>query len=262
MVNIDYNSLIDTDIESGPVATQVADQDHYSAHRPSPLVIPERPIINKKHFIANVFSFVSAQLFLNGGVISLVLLSKIYTDFVKSDNGIILGYTSAGLIAGISFSSLCCQRLIMKYPTNYIFYTMFTASLSYLFGILATVVNPHIIMLATVGTLMSTCTLVVFATQTYYDYNLILALQCVFSSLGVYLAIVITIFHLEIFQATILFLAMFLFMTYLVVNIQNMVDGQHIHFKFTDADYTTAALCLYLDIINIFYYLWLFCVIV
>merc|ERR1712217_395425 len=145
-----------------------------------------------------------------------------------------------------------------KYPTNYIFLSVFTALYGVILGIVSSMYTLPSVLLAaglTAGIFLS---LTVYAMATTRD----------FTGCGPYLFVALSglvLFGFASFALGAFFPHLYsmsrmiyagsgavLFSFYIVFNTQLIVGGQHKHGEFSVDDYAFAALSLYLDIINLF----------
>ena len=159
------------------------------------------------------------------------------------------------LILGFTCFALCNnEEILRRFPSNIYFYIFFSVSMSYILAVVCAVTNPTIVFQALCGTTIITVILTVFALQTKYDYTswapvlLISLIIIIFGS-------ILCAYNVPLISIGLIVVGLLVFMLYLIIDVQMIVGGRHIRYEFSEDDYVLAALCLYLDIINIFTHL-------
>ncbi|EDW29361.1 GL18462 [Drosophila persimilis] len=147
-----------------------------------------------------------------------------------------------------------CPFLFRKKPINYILLMIFVAGESILISFISMRYLPSQVLMAIGYTALLVVALALFARFA----------PCDFTGCGPYLLIfclvlfvmAIVMFFYRSFWLLILFcsLGILVFSLYLVVDIQMMIGGKHKN-QYDEEDYILAALSIYIDIIQLFYYI-------
>lgn len=213
--------------------------------------------VNVRHgFIRKVFSIVFAQL---------LFTSLIGTPFVMYQREIIQALSPGGfqaILIGVMVLTIgticymsCFPEVGRKYPTNYILLGIITSCMGVMTGIISAQYTVVSLLAVMAMTSAITFCLMLFATQTKYD----------FTGMGPYLFVALIV--LSIFGFVLIFwhshiammiragLGALLFSFYIVYDTQLIVGGKHKKHEFSIDDYVFAALALYMDIINLFLFL-------
>jgi FtsH-binding integral membrane protein len=140
-----------------------------------------------------------------------------------------------------------------KFPVNYIILFVYTATQGLFVGMICSTYSVNTVLIA-LGTVTGvTLALTLFAIQTKYD----------FTGWGPYLLVGVLV--LMVFGFIIAFfpgngvatkvycgIGCLIFSLYLVYDTQLIVGGENRKFQFSVDDYAVAAICLYVDIIQLF----------
>ena len=223
--------------------------DYYSSMDNNPL----ENDTSRRKFIQRVFICVFLQLFLNFVCVIIAYFTPEVSNFVSSDYGISLLYIFCGILIFMTFLIFCFESLIKKHPTNLYYYSAYSVCTSYLITTVCVVTDPQIVLLAMIGTLIITLSLTLFAMQTKVDYTPCGAVMFMFLIILMFGGLISSFLpHLKLFKLGMCLLGLFVFSFYIIIDVQMIVGGAHIRFQFEESDYILAALCLYLDIINLF----------
>jgi len=210
--------------------------------------------VNVRHgFIRKVYMILSLQLLITCGIAApfVIMPKEKIQPFIQNNMWLMWVSLAVSITCMIIFA--CFPSLMRKYPINYIILFVFTATEGLFVGMISSqyTVSSVLIALATVTAV--TIALTIFAIQTKYD----------FTGWGPYLLVALLV--LMIFGFIIAFfpgnttatkiycgIGALLFSLYLVYDTQLIVGGGNRKFQFSIDDYAVAAICLYVDIIQLF----------
>ncbi|KAK3877142.1 hypothetical protein Pcinc_018125 [Petrolisthes cinctipes] len=199
-------------------------------------------------FIRKVYLILMAQLLVTLCFVCLFTFHSGVRKFVHENFVVYMLSYAVFLVTYLTL--VCCSGVRRKWPGNFIMLGIFTLSLSYLAGAIASYHDTKIVVM-TIGITCAICLcLTLFATQTKYD----------FTGCGIYLfvaAMVLFIFGIiAIFTYSKILYTVYsagialLFSMYLVFDTQMIVGGRK--HEMSPEEHIFGALVLYLDVINIF----------
>lgn len=243
-----YQSTNNPDIEQG----QPYSHSEYQKEQISGL-----SSINVRHgFVKKVYSILFVQLLITCGIAAPFVLLPESTIIPFVQNNAWLVWMSLAISITTMFIFACFPSLMRQYPLNYIILLLFTATEGLFVGLICAqyTVTSVLIALATVTGV--TLALSLFAMQTKWD----------FTGFGPYLLVASLV--LLVFGFVLIFfpgnnvahkvyagLGALLFSLYLVYDTQLIVGGDHRKFQFSVDDYAVAAICLYIDIVQLFLFI-------
>ena len=209
----------------------------------------------RQGFIRKVYSLLCLQLFITFGFCLLSNLQSDANQFMRSEMGQALYWISLVGLVMIMGAMLCCQDGLRKFPSNYIYLSIFTICMSYQLGMATVFYNTQIIIQAIGITGIITITLTIYACQTYYDLTdkggyLISFL------IGIILIGMINIFVMNsVLENIYAGLGAIIFSCFIVYDTQLIIGGKHYKYSYSIDDYVFASISIYLDIINLFIYI-------
>lgn len=209
----------------------------------------------RQGFIRKVYSLICLQLFITFGFCLLTNLQTNTNQFMKSEMGQALYWISVVGLIMIMGTMLCCQDGLRKFPSNYIYLSIFTICLSYQLGMVTAFYNTQILIQAIGITGIITIILTIYACQTACDFTdkggyLISFL------LGIILIGSINIFVMNsVLENIYAGLGAIIFSCFIVYDTQLIIGGKHYKYSYSIDDYVFAAISIYLDIINLFIYI-------
>ena len=206
----------------------------------------------RKIFIRKVFGLATGQLFLNLLFCITAMSSPTITNALTSHLGQTICIVCSIALLAVTCMTLCYEDLLRRHPLNLWFYGLFSCLTTYMIGYVSVVTDPTIVLHALIGTVIITTSLTLFAVQTKYDYTPCGAGLFVLLIIIIFVSIITTTANLHWLNILLLIAGLIIFMLYLIIDVQMIVGGSHIRYTFDETDYVLAALCLYLDIINIF----------
>jgi len=204
-------------------------------------------------FIKKVYGILSVQ------IIFTILLAIPFhripdlKDFVIANPALL--WVAWGLAFIFILIITCMPGVAQTYPNNYLLLAAFTIVEAFIIGVYTAMHDTVAVILAAGVTCIITIVLSIYAATTKTDFSGwgIYLLVASIALMGISIAAIIT--GLAFLMTLWLVLGVMLFSFYLVYDTQLIVGGKHQQYAFTVDDYALAALCLYLDIINLFMYI-------
>jgi len=142
-----------------------------------------------------------------------------------------------------------------KTPINYILLGAFTVCESLSLGVVGMVYTVDSIMIAAGITLALVIILTIFAFQTKVDFTACRgAMACILFVFIICSFIMIFIPYNRILEVVYAGIGAIIFSVYLIIDTQMMMGGEH-KFSISPEEYVFAAICIYLDILNLFLYI-------
>ncbi|XP_058533940.1 protein lifeguard 1 [Ochotona princeps] len=207
----------------------------------------------RKGFIMKVFLLLSAQLSVTAIIISMFIFWKALNSWVLANPW--FTYALLPAFFGVLIILACCGDLRRRVPANYILLGFFTILEGLLLGTVSVFYKAEEVLWATAATTLVTLALTIFALQTKWDFTLLNGVLFVF--IFVLMAYGIILLFVRSYWLHLLYagLGTLIFSFYLVMDVQLMVGGRHIHSDLDPEEYVFAALNIYLDIINLFLFI-------
>lgn len=180
---------------------------------------------------------------------------NIIKNFLLSDQGLFLGPISLVTLFTLTFTIICNDYLLRKYFIKYIIYFLFTLSLSCILGISIIYSSSNLLISSIIITTGNISMLILYSLITTNYFTGYLEYYISFINIILLGAIFNIFFNNSIFQLVIICFGCFIFSIIVITDLQMIFGQKHIKYKFSTDDEVLAALCLYLDIINIFIYI-------
>ena len=222
-----------------------------------PMISGVSPIQVRHAFVRKVYTILFFQLLLTSGIAAPFVLMEQSTvkNFVASNMWLM--WTSLALSFTFMIIFACFPSLMRKYPLNYFILFLFTATEGLFIGLICSTYSVQSVLMAVATVTAVVLALTLFAVQTKFD----------FTGWGPYLLVATLV--LLVFGLILLFvkdssgtaqkiyagIGALLFSMYLVYDTQLIVGGSHRKHQFSVDDYAVAAICLYIDIIQLFMYI-------
>ena len=206
-------------------------------------------------FVRKVYSILFVQLLLTSGIAAPFVLmdQSTITTFVRAN--VWLLWTSLALSFTFMIIFACFPSLMRRYPWNYGILLLFTATQGLFVGLICATYTVQSVLVAVVTVTGITLALTLFALQTKWDFTgwgpYLLVATLVLLVFGIFVAI----FNDRIAEKVYAGLGTLLFSFYLVYDTQMIAGGNHRKHQFNVDDYAMAAICLYIDIIQLFLYI-------
>nr|KAF6418720.1 hypothetical protein HJG63_008748 [Rousettus aegyptiacus] len=216
--------------------------DETSPNDSSTLANPFSDASVRRGFIIKVFLLLSAQLVATGAIISLFLFWMDLKAWVLANAWFTYALLPAFFLLLIVLA--CCGKLRRQ-----------TLLQGLLLGAITVFYKAEEVLWATAATALVTLSLTLFALQTKWDFTLLngvlFVLLFILIMYGI-LLLFIRSYWLHLMYAG---LGTVVFSLYLVMDVQLMVGGRHHHSDLDPEEYVFAALNIYLDIIEIFFFI-------
>ncbi len=212
--------------------------------------------VNVRHgFIRKVYTILFIQLLLTSAIAApFVLLDQAkVSNFVASNMWLM--WMSLALSISFMVIFACFPSLMRKYPLNYFILFLFTATQGLFVGLVCSRYTVQSVLLAVVTVTGITLALTLFAFQTKYDFTGFGPYLLVGSLVLLVFGFVLIFVRNNIAEKVYAGLGALLFSIYLVYDTQLIAGGSHRKHQFNLDDYAMAAICLYIDIIQLFMYL-------
>jgi len=202
-------------------------------------------------FIRKVFAILGLQMAVTISMTAWFLFHEPTKEYVQQSLPLYL--TSYGLFFVLYFVLACCTSVARKYPVNMILLSLFTLSLSYMVAAISTFHDTKIVITAFGITLFVSAAIIIFASQTKYDFTtcggilFVLAFSLFF--FGLFAGVMVPMGYMKILNVVYSFLGALLFMAFLAFDTQLIMGGRK--HEISPEDYVFAAMMLYVDVIYI-----------
>ncbi|TLD21857.1 hypothetical protein PspLS_08236 [Pyricularia sp. CBS 133598] len=204
--------------------------------------VAEATVEIRHQFIRKVYSILTVQLIITGGVSALGFVSTSYRDWVRAHPGVL--WLSLFGAMGMMLLTYWKRK---SYPTNLLFLGGFTLLEAYTISVVVTFYDSSIVLNAVLLTAGMFVFLTAFAFQTKYDFTS--WMPYLFGALwGLVLFGFVAMFLPYSSTAELIYggLAALVFSGYILVDTQLVMRTHHVE------EEIAAAISLYLDIINLF----------
>ena len=212
--------------------------------------------VNVRHgFIRKVYSILFVQLLMTSAIAApfVLLDQEKVSNFVVSNMWLM--WLSLALSIAFMFIFACFPSLMRKYPLNYFILFLYTATQGLFIGLICSRYTAQSVLLAVVTVTGITLALTLFAFQTKYDFTGFGPYLLVGSLVLLVFGFVLIFVRSNVAEKVYAGLGTLLFSLYLVYDTQLIAGGSHRKHQFNLDDYAMAAICLYIDIVQIFIYL-------
>ncbi|XP_020671416.1 protein lifeguard 2 [Pogona vitticeps] len=206
----------------------------------------------RRVFIRKVYSILMFQLLVTVGIVALFTFCEPVKGYIQANPA---WYWASYAVFFITYMILaCCSGPRRYFPWNMILLSIFTLSMAYLTGMLASFYNTKSVLLCLAITALVCVSVVIFSFQTKYDFTscqgvLFVMLMVLFFS-GIFLAIMLPFKYVPWLQAIYAVLGALLFTMFLAFDTQLLMGNRR--YAMSPEEYIFGALNIYLDIIYIF----------
>ncbi|XP_034100919.1 protein lifeguard 1 [Drosophila albomicans] len=206
---------------------------------------------SRRAFISKVCCILAFQLAITAGITCIFV-------FVESANlwlreHIWITFIAIGIFMILSMVLMCYIQVARKVPINYILLILCTVSMSIMVSASCLWHEPMQILTA-VGITAAVCiALALFAAFAPWDFTGCGPFLCILMLVLVLLGIVNIFVHSRTLLWIIVCVGILLFSMYLVYDVQMMVGGHKN--QYSEEDYIVAALCIYIDVVQMFLYI-------
>ncbi|XP_041036711.1 protein lifeguard 1 [Carcharodon carcharias] len=205
----------------------------------------------RRMFIRKVFAILSMQLLFTFGIVCIFTYSTDIQAFVLKTPA--LYYSSFGIFIFVLVALSCCGDFRRMFPWNLLFLAILTLSLSYMVGVIASTYSTSSVMIALGSTVAVCFAVILFASQTRFDFTLCYGFLLVASIILFMFGFFSIFFYSRIMEIVYGSLGALIFSIFLAADIQ-LILAKH-RYSLSPEEYIFGALILYLDIINIFLYI-------
>ena len=202
-------------------------------------------------FVRKVYGILSAQLSITVFYCVIVCVSTTLKAFMLTHTWLFWVFLGISILTLII---LCCVKNVAnKVPQNYICMLIFTMAESYIIGFCCCRYSPTTVLIAASMTAMLVLGLTAYACLTKTDFTTIRGIMFVFLIALIIFGIFAIFFHSRILIVIYCTLGIIIFGIYMIIDTQMILGGKHHQFELDD--YIMAAMCLYLDILNLFLFI-------
>jgi len=214
----------------------------------------------RQGFVRKVYSLLTVQLLITVVVGGIVMKHAVK---MPKDTVVSLLLVSMACSMGMMCVFMCCPKVMRSFPLNYFLLFGFTLAEGVMVGFISAAHTKESVLIAAVLTTLIVAALTLFACQTSYDFTTwgpyLFSFFILMLGFGMIMSMVsmTTVHNSPAFHG--LRLAMsaagaLLFSFYLIYDTQKIIGGKHEQ-QFSIDDYASAAICLYIDIIQLFIHL-------
>ena len=205
-------------------------------------------IIFRKIFVMKVYSILAIQFTITIFFVSLSFYSEKFQNFVKNYKSVYFLSTILSLITYIY--PLFYTKFLKSFPLNYVYLLLFTISSDFVLCRLIIKYKPTIILIALCLSIITIITLSIYAYYSKTDFTILGGNFFVTLNLFMISSCLRILFGIEYSKLIINGCCLIVFSTYIIYDTQLILGNQRE--KFNNNDCVLAAMCLYIDIINLF----------
>ncbi|KAI1889257.1 hypothetical protein AGOR_G00177280 [Albula goreensis] len=209
----------------------------------------------RRMFIRKVFTILMIQLMVTFAIVALFTFCDEVRQFVQYNR--LLYLASYITFMGTYLVLVCSTSTRRQYPTNLILLGIFTLAMSYMAGMLASYHNTKVVMLC-VGITAAVCLAVtLFCFQTKFDFTschgLMFSLMMVLMVTGLLLVFTAPFGYIPWVQTAYAGLGALVFTLFLAFDVQVLMGTGR--YSLSPEEHVFGAICLYMDIVYIFFFL-------
>lgn len=206
----------------------------------------------RRIFIRKVYAILMIQLFITMSIVALFTFCDPVRFYIQAHPA---WYWASYIVFLATYLTLsCCAGPRRQFPWNLILLAVFTLSLTYMTGMLASFYNTKSVVLCLGITAMVCLSVTVFSFQTKVDFTscqgLLITLCMVMFFCGIVLAIVVPFGYVPWLHGIYAALGATLFTMFLAFDTQLLIGNKR--YALSPEEYIFATLSIYLDIIYIF----------
>jgi len=210
-------------------------------------------------FVQKVYGIVAAQLLLTVAIGAVIMKAG---EKLRHNEGVTMTLTFMSLTVSLGLMCVftCKPNLRREFPTNYILLALFTVTEAVMVGFVSLQYTEESLFMALGISAVAVVAMSVFACQTRWDFRGVGPyVFCAFAILSVsgllvgmaYLLGLAGPAALHVHRLLMSACGALVFSVYLIFDTQLIIGGKHGE-RFEVDDYAMAAICLYLDIVQIF----------
>ncbi|KAM5179905.1 protein lifeguard 2 [Mantella aurantiaca] len=206
----------------------------------------------RRSFVRKVYSILSLQLLVTVSIVALFTFCDPVKEYVQTNPG---WYWASYIVFFTTYLVLaCCSGPRRYFPWNLILLCVFTLSMSYLTGMIASYYNTTTVILCLGITALVCIAVTLFSFQSKVDFTschgILFVLVMVLFFSGLFLAILIPFQYVPWLHAVYATLGAIVFTLFLAFDTQVLMGSRR--FTLSPEEYIFGALNIYLDIIYIF----------
>ncbi|KAL7740619.1 hypothetical protein ACLKA6_009501 [Drosophila palustris] len=206
---------------------------------------------SRRHFITKVCSILAMQLAMTACIACIFVYVESAREWLYEHIWIV--WIAMGLYMILSLVLFCFLAVARKVPINYILLILCTLCMSLMVSVACMSYDPMQI-LSAVGITVAVClSLALFAAFAPWDFTGCGPFLCILMIVLVLLGVVNIFVRNRTLTWIIVCVGILLFSMYLVYDIQMMVGGHKN--EYSEEDYIIAALCIYIDVIQMFLFI-------
>uniref|UniRef100_A0A8C9WCC0 Fas apoptotic inhibitory molecule 2a n=1 Tax=Scleropages formosus TaxID=113540 RepID=A0A8C9WCC0_SCLFO len=209
----------------------------------------------RRMFVRKVFAILMVQLMVTFGLVALFTFCEQVRQFVQYNR--ILYLASYITFMGTYLVLVCSTSARRRYPTNIILLGIFTLAMSYMAGMLASYHNTRVVLLCVGITAMVCLAVTLFCFQTKFDFTschgLMFSLMMVLMITGLLLIFTAPFGYIPWLQTAYAGLGALVFTLFLAFDVQLLMGNRR--YSLSPEEHVFGALCLYMDIVYIFFFL-------
>ncbi|KAL4623405.1 protein lifeguard 2-like [Arapaima gigas] len=209
----------------------------------------------RRMFVRKVFAILMVQLMVTFGLVALFTFCEQVRQFVQYNR--ILYLASYITFMGTYLVLVCSTSARRRYPTNIILLGIFTLAMSYMAGMLASYHNTRVVLLCVGITAMVCLGVTLFCFQTKFDFTschgLMFSLMMVLMMTGLLLIFTAPFGYIPWLQTAYAGLGALVFTLFLAFDVQLLMGNRR--YSLSPEEHVFGALCLYMDIVYIFFFL-------
>jgi len=215
----------------------------------------------RQNFIAKVMTIVGSMLAVTFSCVGLVKIScptqEEFFEMIQTNvlfSPAILFTVYAVSIVLLFGAICCCQSMLRKVPHNFIWLGLWTSCQTYLVTYVSGLYNADVVLQAGITTVVITASVIAVVKFTKYDFSELLPIMIVI----LWSVFFIGILNALIFRSSWMHFAyavvmVIIFTVFLAIDLKMIMGGGK--YELDADDYVMGAICIYMDIINIFLYL-------
>ena len=204
-------------------------------------------------FIRKVYAILFMQFAVTSIFCMIFCLNQKAQDWCKTPTAYAFMWANLAVLIITEIALICCEGVRRKHPLNLIVLGVFTVSMSFFVGIVASTYEPEAVLAAAGTTALIVLALTLFSFQTKWDFTgsapYLFVILVIFLIFGIFASI----FRNEVVNIVYASLGVLIFSMYLVYDTQLLIGGKK--YQISEEEYVFAALTIYIDVIQIFLYL-------
>jgi FtsH-binding integral membrane protein len=202
-------------------------------------------------FIKKVYGILSFQMIITTLMCILAMSLPGYSKFQLSHTWLLWASFIFSIATIVSLS--CFRDLSRKVPLNYILLILFTMSKGYMISFVCNLTQPRIVFMAACMTCFITLALTFYACTTKRDFTIYGSLMFLLSCVLLLFSIFYLFTQNRLIHIVVSCIGVLIFSFYLIYDTQLLIGNKE-NAMDTD-DYILCSIMLYIDIVNLFFYI-------